>query len=116
MVTVVCDRCLEDLEMPIEVTNRLIVSFGKTFSEISDEEVVVSEEEGFINVAWFMYEFIALAVPMKHVHPLGACSEVMASKLNEYCVDVQKETSESTKSSPASDPRWDVLRTLLKEN
>lgn len=33
--------------------------------------VIVPEEDGYINVAWFMYEFIALSIPMKHVHAPG---------------------------------------------
>ena len=61
VVTGTCDRCLEDMEIPIETINRLIVTFGEMYAETSDEQIIVSEEEGFINVAWYMYEFIALA-------------------------------------------------------
>ena len=119
VVTVTCDRCLEDMEIPVEAKNRLTVTLGKTYSEPSDEHVVVSEEEGFINVAWFMYEFVALAIPMKHVHKPGECDEVMASKLKELCVDEQNKAdgdSEPDSSRRSADPRWDVLRNLMEDN
>ena len=38
------------------------------YAEEGDNLIVIPEEEGEINVAWFMYEFVALAIPMKHVH------------------------------------------------
>ena len=143
VVTVSCDRCLEDMEIPVETINRLIVTFGETYTETSDEQVIISEEEGFINVAWYMYEFIALAIPIKHVHEPGECNEVMASKLKELCVDdvsedgeisedddsefsdeedsefsedKGRETSGHEKGGKPADPRWEALRNLIGDN
>ena len=116
LVTVDCDRCLEDMEIPIESANRLVVTFGDTYAETSDEQVIVSEEEGFIHIAWYLYEFIALSIPMKHSHELGDCNEVMASKLKEHCVDELLEGDETNENSQTVDPRWDMLRNLMKEN
>jgi uncharacterized metal-binding protein YceD (DUF177 family) len=73
-VTVTCDRCLDDMEVPVETENRLVVTLGEAYTETSDEHVIVSEEEGFINVAWYMYEFIALTIPVKHVHEPDGCN------------------------------------------
>jgi uncharacterized metal-binding protein YceD (DUF177 family) len=135
MVAVPCDRCLDNIEVPIEVKNRLIVTFGEAYAETSDEHVIVSEEEGFINVAWYMYEFIALAIPIKHVHEPDGCNEMMASKLNEFCVDEVEdgddlfheagETGDDADNNSESlcrkgrrpvDPRWDALRDLMGDN
>lgn len=119
VVTVTCDRCLDDMEIPVEAINRLIITFGETYAETSDEQVVISEEEGFINIAWYMYEFIALAIPMKHVHESGECNEAMASKLKELCVDEwdeDDEVPESENDIQPVDPRWDVLRNLIGDN
>ena len=119
IISAICDRCLDEIEIPIETTNRLIVTFGETYSEISDERVIVPEEEGFINIAWFMYEFIALAIPIKHVHEVGNCNEEMAIKLRAHCVDErmeEDENPESGNSNRMSDPRWDMLRKLKEDN
>ena len=119
VVMVTCDRCLEDMEIPVETINRLIVTFGETYAETSDEQIIVSEEDGFINVAWYMYEFIALAIPMKRIHNAGECNEVMALKLNEFCVDNTTENdqfSEPDNDNRPVDPRWNVLRNLVGDN
>lgn len=133
-VTVTCDRCLDDMEIPVETENKLIVTFGEAYAETSDEHVTVSEEEGFINVAWYIYEFIALAIPIKHVHEPGGCNEMMASKLEELSVDEIEDDDDSFhgadeadktagndesvrgKRTRPTDPRWDALRNLMGDN
>ncbi len=119
MVTVTCDRCLEDMKIPIEAINRLIVTFGEMYAEVSDEQVIISEEEGVINIAWYMYEFIALAIPMTHIHNPGECNEVVALKLKELSVDElneEDEVLEAGRDSQSVDPRWDALRNLIGDN
>lgn len=125
-VIVPCDRCLDDMELPIETNNRLVVKFGKEYSEESDEVVVIPEEEGAINLAWFLYEFIALAIPMKHVHAPGKCNKAMSSKLKKHTArgsvmgeemddDESLSLDDDDNSSP-SDPRWDALKGLLEND
>ena len=94
VVVVPCDRCLDDMEIPIDTHNRLAVKFGKEYAEESDEVVVIPEEEGAINLAWFLYEFIALAVPMKHVHAPGKCNKAMSSKLKKHTARSSDETED----------------------
>ena len=84
VVYVPCDRCLDDMDLPISAKNKLIVKFGKEYAEESDEIVIIPEAEGEINLAWFIYEFIALTIPMKHVHAPGKCNKAMSSKLKKH--------------------------------
>ena len=56
-----CDRCLDDMDQPVSTDARLIVKFGKEYAEESDEVLVIPEDDGTINLAWFLYEFVALA-------------------------------------------------------
>ena len=84
MVWVPCDRCLDDMEQPVSSTDKLMVKFGHEYAEEGDNLIVIPEEEGEINVAWFMYEFIALAIPMKHVHAPGKCNKAVSSKLHKH--------------------------------
>ena len=127
IVIVPCDRCLDDMELPIETNNRLVVKFGKEYAEESDEVVVIPEEEGSINVAWFMYEFIALAIPMKHIHAPGKCNKAMASKLKKHTAksmdDLDGTDEEPLDNGAAAeedgsvtDPRWDALKGLLEND
>ena len=106
-VTVSCDRCLDDMEQPIESDNRLMVKLGSTYSE-DDDTVTIDENEGILDVSWFIYEFIMLAIPIKHVHAPGKCNSAMMQKLEELSDAVRS----SEKEAEAIDPRWEALRKL----
>jgi uncharacterized metal-binding protein YceD (DUF177 family) len=85
-VTIACDRCLEAMDFPIDTTAKLVVKLGAEYAEGADDVVVIPEREGFINIAWFLYEFVALEIPLKHVHPAGQCSRSMMSHLKKHVV------------------------------
>ena len=121
-VIVICDRCLDEMEQEVESDDRLRVKLGDEFSEI-DDMVVVPEEDGYINVAWFIYEFIALSIPMKHVHAPGKCNKDMVNKLSKH-LRVQKDESDemedveesTSEESQEIDPRWNELKKILDNN
>ena len=121
-VVVICDRCLDEMEQPIETEDRLKVKLGSEYSEV-DDMVIVPEEEGYINVAWFIYEFIALSIPMKHVHAPGKCNKDMVSKLSKHLrvsgddEDDDDFLEEDSSNEPQTiDPRWNELKKILDNN
>ena len=130
MVWVPCDRCLDEMELQITSSDKLMVKFGHEYAEEGENLIVIPEEEGEINVAWFMYEFIALAIPMKHVHAPGKCNKAMSSKLSKHMrVTPDDEMEDDTfvqedgesvianeDTEIAVDPRWDELKKILDNN
>ena len=124
-VYVSCDICLEDLEIPIETDNKLIVKLGKEYAEESDEVLVISEDDATLNIAWFLYEFVALALPMKHVHAPGKCNKTMTSKLKKHSakrsddgdmddfIGDEDMSANDVSGMSDPDPRWDALKELL---
>ncbi|AVM59105.1 hypothetical protein C3V43_14225 [Bacteroides heparinolyticus] len=128
VVWVPCDRCLEDMEQPVDSTDKLLVKFGREYAEEGDNLIVIPEEEGEINVAWFMYEFVALAIPMKHVHAPGKCNKTMTSKLSKHLRTTPDDESEEAFISEEEtnlmndeeesqiDPRWEELKKILDNN
>lgn len=124
-VTVACDRCLESLELPVYADNVQIVKLGADFSE-DEDLVIVPEEEGYIDVSWLIYEFVALSLPMKRVHAPGECDERMMGVLGEHvCVSSSSEEAEDwgeadTEAIPddgrETDPRWNELKKILNNN
>ena len=128
IVYVPCDRCLDDMELPVSTQNKLVVKFGKEYAEESEEIVIIPEEEGEINLAWFIYEFIALAIPMKHIHAPGKCNKAMSSKLKKHTArraDDEDEFDEEAAddivvdddaADMPSDPRWDALKGLAEND
>lgn len=99
-----CDLCLEDMKLPVDTSNRVVVRLGEEYSD-DDEMVTVPADEGIIDVAWLIYEFIALAIPSRHVHAEGECNPDMVSKLES--LSAQKNTGTET-----TDPRWSALENL----
>lgn len=107
IVHIPCDLCLEDMEQPIRTDNRLVAQFGEEYSE-DDDLVTVAEDEGILDVAWFIYEFIDLNIPVKHVHAPGKCNPAMIEKLKEHSAARSGEEEEND----TVDPRWAVLKNL----
>ena len=106
IVHIPCDICLDDMEQSIETDDRLLVRFGEDYSE-EDDLVIVAENEGILDVAWFIYEFIALNIPIKHVHAPGKCNPAMIEMLQEHSAARSGEEEEET-----VDPRWAALLKL----
>ncbi len=128
-VMVQCDRCLDEMELPVSSLDVLFVKFGDSFAEEGENLVVVPIEEGNINVAWFMYEFIALNIPLKHVHAPGKCNKAMIGKLSKHLKTVpnddenvfddantSSEGEMGDEEGQVTDPRWDELKKILDNN
>ena len=106
-VIVPCDRCLDDMEQPVETDNRLIVKLGSEYSE-EDDIIVVPEDEGILDASWIIYEFVALVIPIRHVHAPGKCNPAMTKALEELSAD----RSSDEESAQPIDPRWEKLKNL----
>ncbi len=113
-VVVQCDRCLDELPVDVDATNNIKVKLGETYADEGDV-VVIPESEGEINLAWHLYEFIALALPTKRVHAPGKCNAGMSEKLQKYTRRAPEDEEFSDSDSRETDPRWDTLKNLQIE-
>lgn len=116
-VIVPCDRCLADLELRIETNDELLVKLGADYSDEGDC-VIVPETEGYINLAQFIYEFIALSMPITVCHEPGKCDESMMLQLSKHQVarsnqedDDDYDSTTDGDSQPVDD-RWAALKNL----
>lgn len=104
-VEVVCDRCLDTFPLEIAGKYQLYVKFGSTGHEESEDVIVIPESETRFDVGHYIYEYIILSVPIRHVHPeikdgTSGCDPVVLRKMEEIKV------------SDKADPRWDALKKL----
>ena len=106
-IIIPCDRCLDDMEQSVETDTRLVVKLGSEYSE-EDEIIVVPENEGILDMSWFIYEFVALVIPIRHVHAPGKCNPAMTQALEELSAD----RSSDEESAQPIDPRWEKLKNL----
>lgn len=117
-VNVPCDLTGEDFDLPIKGKMKLIVRFGDEFNNDNEELLILPHGEHEIDVAQYIYEMIALSVPLKRVHPGvkdGSLQTDALKKLNELKVKSVKEKKEESKQEEDIDPRWEKLKKLLTD-
>lgn len=106
-----CDRCLENVSCPISYEGNVWVKTGGAFDqdeEGNDELIIVSAEQGELNLWQYLYDSIALSLPIQRIHPgkpgtKNGCDAEVIRKLNEHLVD---------DTEPEVDPRWNALLKL----
>ena len=95
-VVLPCDRCLQDLEMEIEVAEKLYVKFGSEAGQESEEVIILPRTEHKIDLSQYIYEFVVLGIPQKKVHDPEDCDPEIMKKIQEYSPEVSEKV----------DPRW----------
>lgn len=84
-VIVACDRCLEDMKQPVQAHARITVVRG--YDAPDDDTISVQENAREVDISWRVYEMIALAIPISHVHEEGECDPEMEAKLNQFTIN-----------------------------
>ena len=103
-VELMCDRCLENYNQELKGDFKLIVKFGEETEEISDEIITISADSNEFDLTHYLYEYIVLLLPLKHVHPDDkegnhTCDVEMLKQIEEY-------------SEAKADPRWAALKDI----
>ena len=114
-VYVPCDLTGEMFDLPIKGNLRVVVQFGDEFNNENEELLILPHGEHQVDISQYIYEMIALSVPLKRVHPGikdGTLQSEALDKLNELKVTEVKEEVEEEKEI---DPRWDKLKQLLTD-
>ncbi len=138
-VTTTCDRCTDELKLPVKGEFQIVYKFGNDISE--DENLIVLPEEAYqLDVSEAIYELITISLPAKKVHPKGECNEEMLELISKYSVgfdsdeeeddeddwddededwgddddddDWEEEEEEEDNSDKPIDPRWSILKNL----
>lgn len=107
-ITQTCDRCLEEFEIPVNVTQVLLVRFGIPGVGETDDIIVIAHSDHHLNVAQHIYDYLSLQVPMRVVHPDDENGNPGCNP--EFLERLQKERE--TKEEESIDPRWEILRKL----
>ena len=129
-VVLICDRCLDDLRFPIDATYHIVVKYGEDYNDDNDEVLEIPETDNTLNVAYMIKDTVELAIPMKHVHPLGKCNRQMSAMLRKHrarrgdddaeleneLIDEIDNIDAQSSAAGNSDPRWDALRKLSDDD
>ena len=107
----ICDRSLEPFDFPIENTNKIVFKYGEEFQEITEEIVVIPRDTATLELGQYMYEFIALEIPLKKLHPKFK-DEANEDDVSEGKIVYSSGTTDEKKDDEDIDPRWNILKKL----
>lgn len=108
-IQITCDRCLDEMTHHVDDNYRLTVKIGENAVEDADDVIVVPKDQREIDLAPFIYDTIALTIPIRHVHADGECNSDMEQRLRSLDADADVKDDDIVN----NDPRWDALRDLL---
>ncbi len=87
-VKVTCDRCLEDLTLPVSIGFKLSVKFGTEPSDEGsavegDREIIyLPETDSDLDLSQIVYDYVCLSLPVQRVHEEGGCNPEALKYLN----------------------------------
>ena len=118
-VTIPCDRCLEDLDLPVDLDYRLNVEqMGTEYDDSSDELLIVPAEWRELDAAPIVRDTLLLAIPMTHCHENpDDCNADMLDLLDRHSVEAvpDDDDDQSTCETTGTDPRWEALKKLKEQ-
>ncbi|TCS86722.1 uncharacterized metal-binding protein YceD (DUF177 family) [Anseongella ginsenosidimutans] len=110
-VELVCDRCLDPFDYPLESRQQQLVKISDEVEGGEQEDVVyIGTKEHEIDVTPFIYEFTHLALPMVSIHPDDAGGTPACNP--ETLAALEKLRTREDKQTPEGDPRWEALKKL----
>ena len=109
LVQVPCDRCLDPIDIEVDTTYNIKVEYGDSYDDASDDLLIIPAANPYLNVAYMLYDTILLAIPMRHVHPLGKCNRAMAAALSKHKVRGAEDDADMVDTSIGLDEVEDVV-------
>jgi len=111
VIRTTCDRCLGEMELPIEGKQTLCVKFSDSETSDNEDVVILPESEFKIDLAQWMYEYVAVAIPIQCVHPENENGEPTCDpEMLQYLSTVNSGAPMSDEQE--IDPRWAALKNL----
>jgi uncharacterized metal-binding protein YceD (DUF177 family) len=112
------------MEHIVDTDYHLCVKYGEEFNDENDELLIIPETEVSLNVAYMLYDTVALTIPLKHVHPAGKCNKGMAKYLKNNAVEGYEDgfddddafDNDEIENNNQVDPRWEALKKLTENN
>lgn len=106
----VCDRSLEPFDFPMDIHRKILFKYGEEEKELSEEIVLITREQASLDVGQYLYELIAVNLPMKRLHPKYR-DEAGADDDIRLVYSSPADASEENEDGPI-DPRWEKLKKL----
>lgn len=98
-VRCICDRCLDEVIIPMDCEETLSVRLARLASD--DEDVVlVDPAEGELDLAWLLYELVEINLPIVIRHQEGECNPQMEELLQTHLCSLREDDIEDPAAYP----------------
>ena len=116
-LTTACDRCLDDLDLPVDVNYSLNVEqLGTELDDSNDELLIVPADWRELDAAPLVRDTVLLALPMTHCHENeDDCNADMLNVLDSHRVEAVPEGDDNESETTGTDPRWEALKKLKEQ-
>lgn len=102
-----CDRCMEDIILPIHGKHILHAKYSEEDMEPTDEIVYIHPRLDRLNVAQYIYEYIHLSIPM-----IKTCESDPNANCNEEILSRFEKEADDDGGEVKTNPIWDTLNDL----
>ena len=94
VLTLSCDRCLQEMSFPVSLTSRVLLSRDGREEESEDGREVIPLEAVAkeFDAAQLIYDDLSLCIPIRHTHPEGGCDPKVLTYLTDNPGDEQEPT------------------------
>jgi len=105
-----CDRSLEPFDHPMDIRRKILFKYGEEEKELSEEIVLITREQPFLDLGQYLYELITVSLPMKRLHP--RFDEETNDNEDIRLVYSSPADDTDNKEEEPIDPRWEKLKKL----
>lgn len=118
-VDLICDRSLDEFTEEISFEEPYIYKFGAGRKVVAEDMEIIPHGSTEINIAQLIFDFIALAVPIKRLHPRYDEEDNTNNNVYIYSSKAEiEETAEEPEETPINeeniDPHWAALKNLKR--
>ena len=78
---VLCDRCLDEVELPVDFSDTIDIAHGDPDDD-NGEAIIIPFSQMTYDIAWDMFELIDVHFPLQRIHPEGQCNPDMVSRFS----------------------------------
>jgi uncharacterized metal-binding protein YceD (DUF177 family) len=109
-----CDRCLAEIQIPVNSVHRILVKFDDFGKEDTDEVIYISSEETIFNVADLIYEFVILSIPFSKTIDCEANDyEFCDEKVLDYYQELEEQDEQLEEEQKEEQSKiWDALKDI----
>lgn len=111
-----CDRCLDELEYPVETEDTLYVKFSEEEIEFDGEVMWLNPADDQLDLSGYIYETLLLSLPYQRVHEnIEECNQEMIARFKIVSEEEFEEMTEPQEKSLSGGASGDALAALKRQ-